>query len=605
MTDRTHRLGATPLDGATRFEVWAPHAETVEICVGVDAGGERRLALGSTSGPKATWVGIADEIGHGDRYRISLDGGAPLPDPTSRRQPDGVHGSSCVVDTRRFDWTDDDWSGVTLADTVLYELHVGTFTPAGTFDAAVGQLDRLAALGVTMIEIMPINAFPGHRNWGYDGVFPFAVHEPYGGPDGLARFVDAAHRRGLGVMLDVVYNHLGPEGNVLAAFGPYFTDAYSTPWGHAVNVAGPDSDPVRRFFIENAVSWVEDFHIDGLRVDAVHAIIDPTARTMIEELVAAVHRAGERLGRHVLVTLESAANDPRMVRSIADHGWGADAVWNDDVHHALRVALTGDRHAYYAAYTGVADLATALEHRWVFRGQYSPTLRRRHGAPADDVPLDRMIVFSSNHDHAGNTPRGLRMLHEGGPTDPRRRLGAAFVLLSPFTPLIFMGREYAETAPFPYFVDHGDPELVEAVRRGRRREFADADWEGGVADPADPATFESAVIDPSIADDGPHARALALYTELLRLRREIPVLTAASASQVVRLDGLVLVLVRTLAALDATATIVHHFGTEPVPAPPPPPGRLVFDSDASAWGGDGTSDTGVLPPFSTRFWLDD
>ena len=600
------RLGASPIEASTRFEIWAPDAHSVEIII--ESGHrapDRRVALTRTTARPGTttWVGKADGVGHGDRYRVSLDRRVGVPDPASRWQPDGVHGPSCVVDTGRFSWTDDGWSGVALSDTVLYELHVGTFTPDGTFDAAIGQLERLARLGVTMIEIMPVNAFPGERNWGYDGVFPFAVQHSYGGPEGLARFVDAAHAHGMGVMLDVVYNHFGPEGNVLARFGPYFTDVYDTPWGSAVNVAGAGSDGVRRFFIENATSWIEDYRLDGLRVDAVHAIVDPTARPMMEELITEVHRVGDRLGRTVLVTLESASNDPRMVRGVDQGGWGADAVWNDDVHHALRVAVTGDRHEYYAAYRGVADLAEALEHRWVYRGQYSPTLHRRHGAPADDVAFERMIVFASNHDHAGNTPLGLRMLHEGGPTDPRRRLEAAFILLSPFTPLIFMGREYGETAPFPYFVDHGDPRLVEAVREGRRSEFAEVDWQGGVADPADPATFASAVIDPSISETGPHARVLAMYTELLRLRREVTVLTDGAADQTVELDGPMLTVRRhgggPTVAISTTAT--YHFGSEPIDAGTPPPGMLVFDS--SEWGVEEPGSSGTVPPFSAQLWV--
>jgi maltooligosyltrehalose trehalohydrolase len=455
---------------------------------------------------------------------------------------------------------------------------------------------------------MPINAFPGTRNWGYDGVLPSAVQHSYGGPDGFARFVDAAHRHGLGVVLDVVYNHFGPEGNVLPTFGPYFTDTYDTPWGPAVNVAGSGSDGVRRYFIESAVGWIDDFHVDGLRLDAVHAIVDPTARPMVEELVGAVHRAGERNGRTVLVTLESASNDPRLVRTTDEHGWNADAVWNDDVHHALRVALTGEQHEYYGAYGGAADLAAALEHRWVYRGQYSPTLDRRHGAPADEVDPAHFVVFATNHDHVGNTPRGERMLHGADPADPRRRLAAAFVLLSPFTPLLFMGEEYGETAPFPYFVDHGDPELVEAVRRGRQAEFAGVDWEGGIADPADPATFTSAVLDPSLGESGPHAALLAMYTELIRLRRDEPVITDPDAEQRVVLDGKLLTVIRT--STSSTSVVRFNFSDEPATVDGADLGdgvsvddaALRFDSASAAWGGDEANGDG-LPPFSARLWI--
>ena len=593
------RLGATPFEGATRFEVWAPDARRVEVLVeGVPDAHDLLLAPVVGDPGEPTWVGIVEGVGAGDHYRLRLDGGDALPDPASRFQPDGVHGASEIVDTARFGWSDAGWRGVDLAEAVLYELHIGTFTPEGTFDAAIGQLDRLADLGVTLVEVMPVNAFPGARNWGYDGVFPFAVQESYGGPEAMARFVDAAHGRGLGVVLDVVYNHFGPEGNVLPRFGPYLTDTYSTPWGGAVNVAGPRSDGVRRYFIENAVGWIEDFHVDGLRLDAVHAIVDPTATPLVAELTAAVHEAGRHAGRTVLVTLESSLNDPRMVRTRAQHGWGADAVWNDDVHHALRVALTGERHEYYAGYDGVADLATALEHRWVYSGQHSPVLRRRHGASAEGVGFGRFVVFSTNHDHVGNTPRGERLLHDAGPDEPRLRLAAAIVLLSAYTPMLFMGEEYGETAPFPYFVDHGDPDLVEAVRRGRRAEFSGADWTGGVADPADPATFAGAVLDPSAAEDEPHRGLLALYTELLRLRRAHPVLTSAGAEHEVQRLGDVLVVRRSQD--DVGVTLVFNLGPDPV-AEPAVDGEVVFDSTDPQWSGRPTpAAAGHLPAWSAR-----
>ena len=575
-------LGATVVDGGTRFEVWAPGAERVEVVLD-----GRRVDLEAVIDDRdpgaPTWIGTVDDVGHGDRYAIALDGGEPLPDPASRAQPDGVHGRSAVVDTASFEWGDDGWVGVELTDAVIYELHVGTFTQSGTFDGAIGQLPRLVDLGVTVVELMPVNAFPGTRNWGYDGVFPYATQASYGGPMGLARFVDAAHRVGLAVILDVVYNHVGPEGNVLARFGPFFTDAYSTPWGDAINVADRGSDGVRRFILDNVRSWIHDFHLDGLRVDAVHAIVDPTARPVGAEIVEAAHRAGERAGRSVLVTLESASNDPRLVRSTADHGWGADAVWNDDVHHALRVALTGQRHEYYAAYGGVGDLATALERRWVYSGRYSATLDRRHGADATDVDPARFIAFSTNHDHVGNTPRGDRLLADADVTEPRRRLAAAFILLSPFTPLLFMGEEYGERAPFPYFVDHGDPDLVEAVRRGRRLEFSGADWERGIADPADPATFDAAVLDPSVAGSGPHRGLLEMHTRLIHLRREHPVLTAADADQTVEVDGRAITVTRRWEATTTIATF--NFGDEPVRARGAEDADVLFDSADPRWVG--------------------
>ncbi|MEP4651591.1 MAG: malto-oligosyltrehalose trehalohydrolase, partial [Ilumatobacter sp.] len=545
----------------------APDADRVHVVVERSDGDPLTVELTPTEptdGPTssdATWSATVDGVGAGDRYRFRLDEGDLLADPASRLQPAGVHGPSEVVDVTTFPWTDAGWAGVPLDATVLYELHVGTFTPDGTFDAAIGQLDRLVDLGVTTIEVMPVNAFPGHRNWGYDGVFAYATQASYGGPLGFARFVDAAHAKGLGVFLDVVYNHFGPEGNVLPRFGPYLTDDYSTPWGGAVNVSGRHSDSVRRYLIANAVGWVTDLHLDGLRLDAVHAIVDPTARPFVAELTAAVHHAAAEAQRDVLVTIESSSNDARIVTDVGSGGWGCDAVWSDDVHHALRVALTGERHEYYAGYSGVDDLAEAWRHRWVYRGQHSTGFGRRHGSDADHVDHRRFIAFSQNHDHNGNTPLGNRLLHDGGPGDPRLRLAAAATLLAPFTPMLFMGEEYAEPAPFPYFVDHGDPDLVRAVQEGRRREFSGVDWEGGVADPAAESTYREAVLDPSIVErSDEHRHVLDLYRELLRIRREHPVLTDADAEQDVTVDGFVMTVRRRSNGTESI--LILNFGDE-------------------------------------------
>ncbi len=552
MTDLI-RLGAVPIaDERTRFEVWAPNASTVDLLLA-----DRTVVLGPDE-RAGTWVGIVDGVGHGDRYRFRIDDGEPLADPASGWQPDGVHGPSAVVDQRRFTWTDEDWRGVELTDTVLYELHVGTFTPAGTFDGAVGQLERVARLGVTTIELMPVNAFPGRRNWGYDGVFPSAVQESYGGPEGLARFVDAAHDRGLAVVLDVVYNHSGPEGGVHSRYGPYFTDAYQTPWGDGLNVAGPGSDHVRRTFIESATRWITDFHVDGLRLDAIDQIFDPTAKPFLEELIRAVRAAGRRSGRTVLTFVESAANNPEHVRPLSRGGIDADGAWDDDVHHALRVALTGDTRGYYVDYQGVADLAEAYVRRWVFTGRYSVYRERHHGKPADDVDRNHFVAFSSNHDHVGNTPNGARP-----PFDHRQRLvAAAAVVLSPFTPMLFMGEEYGETHPFPYFVDHADPELIEAVRKGHAEEFSRFEWSEPIADPADPATFESAILDPSVAAVEPHRSVLAAYTELLSLRRLHGVLHDPDAEQRVQRIGDAIVVERRLD--DTRSVLILNLGDGPL-----------------------------------------
>jgi len=599
MTVARPPLGATPVAGGTRFEVWAPHAARVEVRIDrPDAGHGEPIGL-HRDGATGNWAGVLDGIIAGDRYRLRMDDGPWLPDPASRFQPDGVHGPSEVVD-RDFAWSVDGWRGIDLDRAVLYELHVGTFTPQGTLRAAITQLDRLAALGVTLVELMPVNAFPGERNWGYDGVFPYAVQASYGGPAALAEFVDAAHARGIGVVLDVVYNHLGPEGNILAEFGPYFTDAYTTPWGKAVNVSERSSDDVRRFFVDNATGWVRDYRLDGLRLDAVHAIVDPTALTFVEELIAAVHAVAAEEDRRILVTAESSANDPRLVRPVEQHGWGADAVWDDDVHHALRVALTGEQREYYAGYAGPADLAAAWQHRFVYRGQYSPVLGRRHGAPVDDVDHRHFIVFTTNHDHVGNTPRGERMLSHDPDRWPKLRLAATAVLLSPFTPMLFMGEEYGELAPFPFFVDHSDAELIEAVRRGRSEEFALSEGGDGIADPADPTTFRDAVIDPSLAESEPHRSHLEMYTELLRLRRELPIVTADDADQTTTLDGETMTVTRTLG--DERMVLVLNFGDrEIVPTAGEPALRTAFDSNSPRWGG--TGGTGVAP-WSARLTID-
>ncbi|MBX6333569.1 MAG: malto-oligosyltrehalose trehalohydrolase, partial [Gemmatimonadaceae bacterium] len=485
--------GATVLaDGTTRFAVWAPRATRVDVVItaGPSAG---RHALAAHAG--GVFEGVVPGAGAGTDYAYSLDGGPPRPDPMSRWQPHGVHGPSRVVDPRTFTWTDAGWTGIAMPDYVFYELHVGTFTAAGTFDAVIPHLAELAALGVTAIELMPVAQFPGTRNWGYDGVHPFAAQNSYGGPEGLARLVDAAHAHGLAVALDVVYNHLGPEGNYLGEFGPYFTDTYHTPWGAAVNFDGPGSDEVRRYVIDNALSWVTDFHVDALRLDAVHGIFDASAEHILAELAARVHAQGARLGRRIQVIAESDLNDPRLVRPRARGGYALDAQWSDDFHHAVHVALTGERRGYYAGFHGARDVAAALERRFVYEGQYAPHRDRRHGASATDVPADRFVIAIQNHDQVGNRARGERLASLV--PFASLELAASLLLLAPYVPLLFMGEEYGETHPFQYFVSHTDPALVEAVRRGREAELESFAWEGPIPDPGAEATFTRSVLDRS------------------------------------------------------------------------------------------------------------
>ncbi len=508
------RLGAWAVEDGVEFCTWAPATSRVEVVISGPDTRRAPLVRDETGYHVARVGGLAP----GARYRFSLDGDArsrPLPDPASRWQPDDVHGDSAVIDPA-FAWSDVAWTGLPLADYVIYELHVGTFTPAGTFDAVIERLDALRDLGITAIELMPVAEFPGGRNWGYDGVFPYAAESAYGGPDGLRRLVDAAHRRGLAVVLDVVYNHLGPEGNVLPAYGPYFTDRYRTPWGDALNFDGRGRDEVRRFFIENALFWIGDFRIDALRLDAVHAIADPSAYPFVEELIDAVHAYRDGQGRLVHVIAESADNDARLITPNEHGGLGCDAQWNDDFHHSLHALLTGERHDYYVDYGAPADLATAFEHGFVYANRYSSFRDHRHGRPAGaGLPGRRFVVFDQNHDQVGNRAAGDRIATLVG--DDGVRLAAATVLCSPFLPLLFMGEEYGETNPFPYFVSHSDPALVEAVRQGRRAEFASL-AEQEPPDPQAEATFDGAKLDWAKRGRAPHASLLEWYRTLLALR---------------------------------------------------------------------------------------
>jgi maltooligosyltrehalose trehalohydrolase len=496
----------------TDFEVWVPGAESVEVIVD----GRRRLM---NSGTRPGWWHLETAAGHGSRYAFAVDGGPPRPDPRSRWQPDGPDGESAVVDHARFRWTDRRWAGRALPGGVVYELHVGTFTPEGTFDAALGRLDHLVELGITHVELMPVAAFPGRHGWGYDGVCLWAVHEPYGGPEGLKRFVDGCHARGLAVILDVVHNHLGPSGNHLPAFGPYFTDRYHTPWGSAVNLDGPGSDEVRAFLVGSALAWLRDYHLDGLRLDAVHELVDRRAVHLLEELALAVDRLASALGRPLTLIAESDLNDPRVVTPREAGGMGVHAQWSDDLHHALHALLTGERQGYYADFGSMEALAHTLTRVWLHDGRWSSFRGRHHGRPVDvnRTPGHRFLAYLQDHDQVGNRARGDRISAQLKPD--LLAVGAALVLTSPFTPMLFMGEEWGATTPWAYFTDHSDPELAEAVRRGRRAEFAAHGWRAeDVPDPQDPATVAASVLDWAQPSAEPHARLLAWYRELIALR---------------------------------------------------------------------------------------
>jgi maltooligosyltrehalose trehalohydrolase len=482
------------------------------------------------------------------------------------------------VDRSAFPWTDHGWQPPAFEAAVVYELHVGTFTPAGTFEAAIERLDHLVRLGVTHVELMPVAEFAGARGWGYDGVDLYAPHHSYGGPAGLMRLVDACHARGLAVLLDVVYNHLGPTGNYLARFGPYFTDQYRTPWGDAVNLDGAESDEVRRFFCDNALMWLADYHVDGLRIDAVHALLDRSAIHLLEELARDVRALEARLGRRLVVIAESDLNDPRVVRPVEAGGYGLDAQWNEDFHHALHAALTGERHGYYADFGRLADVASALGRGFVYAGQRSAYRRRRHGRSPAGLAGHRFVGCLQNHDQVGNRARGERMSHLVPPG--RLLIGAALVLTAPFVPMLFQGEEWGARTPFLYFTDHADPALGQAVREGRRREFAAFGWDpADIPDPQSPETFARSKLDWSEIGREPHARLLEWHRRLIALRRGAADLTDGRLDQVgVSLDEDA----RWLAVERGAFTVAANLGMAAarVPLPPARARRVVLSSSS-------------------------
>ncbi len=500
----------------TVLRAWAPAAGLVELVTG-DRPRQMR------QGGDGWWVIDAPDVTPGDDYAFALDGGPPRPDPRAACLPSGVHGPSRVVDHERHDWKDEGWRPPVLADGIVYELHVGTFSPEGTFDGVASRLDHLIELGVTHVELMPVHSFPGRFGWGYDSVGLFAPYEPYGGPDGLKRLVDACHCRGLAVILDVVYNHFGPEGNYLDEFGPYRTDRLQTPWGSAVNFGDRGAVEVRRFIIDNALSWFRDYHVDALRLDAVHSIVDLTAVHILEELVSEVRELERSLGRELTVIAESDLNDPRLLRGADEGGYGVDAQWSDDFHHALHVALTGEQGGYYEDFVGLADVGRALERTWVYEGRLSRHRGRNHGRSAEGLAPNRFLGYLQNHDQVGNRATGTRM---STLVDPARlRIGAALVLTAPFVPLLFAGEEWGASTPFQFFADHSDPALRESVREGRRREFAAFGWDpSSVPDPEDESTFRRSILDWSEFARPPAAELLDWHRRLIALRRRMPVL---------------------------------------------------------------------------------
>jgi maltooligosyltrehalose trehalohydrolase len=581
------KLGAVYLgNNRCQFEVWAPWAESVEVHVVEPRDDVFPLEADSNGYHRGEAGGIIP----GTKYLYRLNSQKERPDPASRFQPQGVHSPSEVVDPS-FNWSDQDWRGPDLDDYLLYEIHVGTFTAEGTFDAAARRLDDLETLGVSVVELMPVGQFPGSRNWGYDGVYPFAVQASYGGPGGLKRFVNACHERGLGVALDVIYNHLGPEGNYLAEFAPYFTDRYRTPWGPAINFDGPWSDEVRRYFIENALQWVTEFHIDALRLDAIHAIVDPSAVPFLEDLGAAVHQEAARLGRNVYVIPESDRNDSRFVAPRASGGVGLDGQWSDDFHHAMHTLLTGERAGYYQDFGRMADLATAYREGFVYSGKYSAYRRQRHGNSSRHLEARQFIVFAQNHDQVGNRMLGDRLSQLI--SFDALKLAASTLLLAPFVPLLFMGEEYGEQAPFLYFMSHGDPGLIQAVRKGRREEFAAFRWQGEIPDPQDEATFLRSQLHWRLREERQHKVLLEFYRELICIRKSLPSHAHLSKQnlEVAVHEEQKILMVRRWFERDQTIQLMNFSSAQTEITLPIPPGKWtkLLDSCDSRWGGTGGS----------------
>ncbi len=516
MATEIRGYGATLRGGEAEFRVWAPAARKLTL----------RL-LGRGDFPMRT-----EEDGDftltlparaGDRYFYIVDDSPPVPDPVSRLLPEGVHGPTEIVDSQAFAWREEAWAGLDLRNYLIYELHVGTFTPEGTFDGVIARLPYLKQLGVTAIELMPVAAFPGRRNWGYDGVSLYAVQASYGGPNGLKRLVDAAHATGLAVVLDVVYNHLGNEGNYLRRFGPYFTAKHQTPWGEAINYDQPGCEGVRRYVVENALYWIREYHLDGLRLDAIQTIHDDSRLHIVQEIARAVHRLGRELGRSLCVIAETDENRAEYVRSESAGGFGLDAVWSDDFHHALHAFLTGERAGYYQDFGRQEQIVRALNEGFVFQGEHFKFWDAPRGNSPAGVPLCRQVICTQNHDQVGNRARGERLTALA----PRgaRKLTAALLLLAPHTPLLFMGQEYDEPAPFQFFTDYGDPALQKAVSEGRRREFKDFKWED-VPDPQAPATFERSQLRLPVAScqlPVAEREMLDWYRELIALRERLVV----------------------------------------------------------------------------------
>jgi len=521
MTQPLRRCGAWSLpDGAVRWRLWAPKARRAELLIK----GDHPYSVSMEAEEAGYFSVLQSGVGPDTRYAYRLDGGPERPDPCSLWQPEGVHGPSAIVRPESFHYMEGEWRGVPRQDLIIYEIHVGTFTPEGTFDAIIPRLNLVRDLGITALELMPVAQFPGTRDWGYDGVFPYAAQNSYGGPAGLARLVDACHVAGLAILLDVVYNHLGPEGNYLREFGPYFTDRYKTPWGEAFNYDGPGSDAVRDYVLDNVRMWLENFHCDGLRLDAVHAIFDFSARRILSDIKEVADQVAARSTRIIHIIAESDLNDPKVLLGQREGGYGLDGQWADDFHHSVHAYLTGERQGYYEDFGDVRQIGRALQSPFVYAWDYSRHRDRRHGAAVPPgLGGDRFVVCLQNHDQVGNRAQGERLvtlLH----SPPKLRLAASLLMFSPYIPLLFMGEEYGEERPFPFFCSFSDERLIQAVREGRKREFPDLVHQGALLDPQAESTFAAAMLSWSWPDGTFSAGLRRLYADLIAARNTWPAL---------------------------------------------------------------------------------
>ncbi|WP_407429096.1 malto-oligosyltrehalose trehalohydrolase [Arcticibacter sp.] len=507
-------------EGVAEFTLWAPKAKFAEINIP-----DKTLRLPLTQDDFGHWTIQTNQLKEGDRYQVVLDKKTERPDPASLSQPEGVHGVSEAIDLSSFNWTDHDWKNPAMEDYIIYELHTGTFSPEGTFEGIERKLDHLLDLGVTAIEVMPVAQFPGNRNWGYDGVGPYAVQNSYGGAHGLQQLVDACHNKGIAVILDVVYNHIGPEGNYLNDFGHYFTSKYNTPWGDALNFDDAHCDAVRTYFIQNALMWFNDFHIDALRLDAVHAIKDLSPVHLLRELKMATDRLTKQTGKQHYLIAEVDLNDPKFINPIEKQGFGMDAQWIDEFHHALRTTAGEPATGYYSDFKGISHLAKSYQDAYVYDGQYSPHRKKFFGLKAEENPGKQFIVFSQNHDQTGNRMLGERTSQIHG--FEMQKLLAGAVMVAPYIPMLFMGEEWSETNPFLYFVSHTDPQLAEAVRKGRKAEFADFHASGEAPDPMSTDTFENSRLQWNLLNEPAHQAMFMYYKALIDLRKQHPVFKKA------------------------------------------------------------------------------